>query len=150
MEGKMFWRVSKKVKSTSERHSCFSRSWTERHKLTGKGDVLTAFCWTPKALSLYVVTPPLPVTTTPPVNICGPNTESHCRNGVEEQERGLEMIRRKGRAKTELTTVAAQNPDSGSSAPHLLAHVNVDPGLYHTLTAASLDTLLCKQQLRSP
>lgn len=60
------------------------------------------------------------------------------------------MTRRKGRAKTELTTVAVRNPDSGSSAPDLFAHVDVDPGLYHTPTAASLDALLCKQQLRSP
>lgn len=105
-----------------------------------------------RQFSLCVVTSPPPVATTPPINICGSCTGQKATAEVEWKNRKevLEAIQRKGRAQTELTTLAAGNTNSGLSTPHLFAHVDVDPQLYYTPTAASLDSLLCKQQLRSP
>lgn len=155
MEGEILWILPKKGDKLIWKAFIppYTGSWKQRHKLTAKGDMPAAFCWNQRQLSLYVVTPTSPVATTPPhVNICGSSTGQKATAEAEWKNRkeGLETIRRKGRAQTELTTVAAGNPNSGLSTPHLFARVDVDPRLYWTPTAASLNALLCKQQLRSP
>jgi len=91
------------------------------------------------------------VATTPPVNICGssPGQKATAETEWKNRKEGLETIIGKDRVQIELTTVAAVNPNSGLSTPHLFTRIDVDPQVYCTPAAASLDALLCKQQLKS-